>query len=38
MTLAEEIALAVAGNDTAESANVTESSGASLSTTSKSGI
>jgi len=38
MTLAEEIALAVAGNDTTESTNVTESSGASLATSSKSGI
>jgi len=38
MTLAEEIAAAIAGTDTTENTSITESSGSSLKTTSKSGI
>jgi len=38
MTLAEEIAAAIAGTDTTENTSVTQSSGASLQTSSKSGI
>lgn len=38
MTLAEEIAAAIAGTDTVVNPSVTQSSGASLQTTSKSGI